>query len=76
MTRRSIVLQRLLAAARSIDSSGDPGLRHSYGSYLDAAGIAETRQRRYMGHSLGDVTERYRHQFDGQLAKDAKLLDR
>jgi len=51
-------------------------LRHSYASYLDQAGVPETRQRRYLGHALGDVTERYRHQLDGQLADDAKRLDK
>jgi len=31
-------------------------LRHSYSSYLDAAGISETRADRYMGHSNPSVS--------------------
>jgi integrase len=50
-------------------------LRHSYSSYLDAAGISETRANRYMGHSDPSVQARYRHQLEGQLAEDAARLD-
>jgi integrase len=50
-------------------------LRHSYSSYLDAAGISETRADRYMGHSNPSVQARYRHQLEGQLTEDAKRLD-
>jgi integrase len=50
-------------------------LRHSYSSYLDDAGISETRADRYMGHSNPSVQARYRHQLEGQLADDAKRLD-
>jgi hypothetical protein len=49
--------------------------RHSYSSYLDAAGITETRADRYMGHSNPSVAARYRHQLPGQLAEDAARLD-
>jgi integrase len=49
--------------------------RHSFASYLDAAGISDTRADRYMGHANHSVARRYRHQLDGQLAFDAALLD-
>lgn len=50
-------------------------LRHSYSSYLDAAGVSETRADRYMGHARTDMGDRYRHQLEGQLAEDRKKLD-
>jgi integrase len=49
--------------------------RHSYSSFLDAAGVSETRADRYMGHSIRTVSGRYRHQLDGQLAEDAARLE-
>jgi integrase len=49
--------------------------RHSFSTFLDAAGISETRADRYMGHSNGSVAGRYRHQLAGQLVEDAKTLD-
>jgi integrase len=49
--------------------------RHSFSTYLDAAGISETRAGRYMGHSNSSVANRYRHQLEGQLAEDAARLD-
>lgn len=49
--------------------------RHSYSTYLDAAGISETRADRYMGHSNPTVANRYRHQLEGQLSEDARCLD-
>jgi integrase len=49
--------------------------RHSFSTWLDAAGISETRADRYMGHSDGSVPGRYRHSLPGQLAEDAKRLD-
>jgi integrase len=49
--------------------------RHSYGSYLDAAGVSETRSARYLGHSLTAISDRYRHALPGQLAEDAGKLD-
>jgi hypothetical protein len=49
--------------------------RHSYSTYLDAAGISETRADRYLGHSNPSVANRYRHQLEGQLADDAARLD-
>lgn len=49
--------------------------RHSFSTFLDAAGISETRADRYMGHSNGSVAGRYRHQLAGQLVEDATRLD-
>ena len=49
--------------------------RHSFSTYLDAAGISETRADRYMGHANPSVANRYRHQLAGQLAEDAQRLD-
>jgi integrase len=49
--------------------------RHSFSTFLDAAGVSETRADRYMGHSNGSVAGRYRHQLAGQLVEDAKTLD-
>ena len=48
--------------------------RHSFSTWMDAAGISETRADRYMGHSNPSVQGRYRHQLDGQLADDAAAL--
>jgi integrase len=49
--------------------------RHSFSTWLDAAGISETRADRYMGHSLRGAPGRYRHLLPGQIAKDAKRVD-
>jgi integrase len=65
------------------DEKGKPELarltlheaRHSFSTFLDAAGISETRADRYMGHSNGSVAGRYRHQLPTQLAEDARTLD-
>jgi integrase len=49
--------------------------RHSFSTYLDHAGISETRADRYMGHSAPGVAGRYRHLLPGQLAEDARRVD-
>jgi integrase len=49
--------------------------RHSFSTWLDAAGISETRADRYMGHAAPGVAGRYRHQLPGQIAEDAKRVD-
>jgi integrase len=49
--------------------------RHSFSTFLDHAGVSETRADRYMGHSSGGVAGRYRHLLPGQLAEDSRLLD-
>jgi integrase len=63
-------------AAAELEPIGLHELRHSYSSYLDAAGVSETRADRYMGHSNPSVANRYRHQLEGQLVEDAKRLDK
>jgi integrase len=47
--------------------------RHSYSTWLDAAGVSEERSDRYMGHSRGTIGSRYRH--PTEYAEDAKRLD-
>ena len=47
----------------------------SYSSFLDAAGISETRADRYMGHSIRAVSGRYRHQLQGRLGEDAATIE-
>jgi ArsR family transcriptional regulator len=49
--------------------------RHGFASFLDAAGITETRSDRYLGHARKTTGDRYRHRLRGQLAEDAKALD-
>ncbi|MGZ4391624.1 MAG: tyrosine-type recombinase/integrase [Gaiellaceae bacterium] len=49
--------------------------RHSFSTWLDHAGISETRADRYMGHANPSVQARYRHQLEGQLAEDAARLE-
>jgi integrase len=49
--------------------------RHSFSTWLDHAGISETRADRYMGHANPSVQNRYRHQLEGQLAEDAARLE-
>jgi integrase len=49
--------------------------RHTFSTFLDAAGISETRADRYMGHSNPSVARRYRHQLAGQLVEDADRLE-
>lgn len=49
--------------------------RHSFSTWLDAAGISETRADRYMGHSNKAVARTYRHQLPGQMTEDARIVD-
>jgi integrase len=49
--------------------------RHGFKTFMDAAGVSESRADRYAGHSSSDVGDRYRHQLAGQLRDDALLLD-
>jgi integrase len=49
--------------------------RHSFSTWLDAAGVSPDRADRYLGHSRGTVQGRYRHILDGQLEDDAKRVD-
>jgi integrase len=49
--------------------------RHSFSTFMDHAGISETRADRYMGHARKEVAGRYRHLLPGQLAEDARRVD-
>jgi integrase len=49
--------------------------RHSFSTFMDHAGISETRADRYMGHAAAGVAGRYRHLLPGQLAEDGRRLD-
>jgi integrase len=49
--------------------------RHSFSTWLDHAGVSETRADRYMGHANPSVQARYRHQLEGQLAEDVARLE-
>jgi integrase len=68
-------------ADQADDAWADAGLerytlheaRHSYSTWLDAAGVSEERSDRYMGHSRGSIGSRYRH--PQQYVEDAKRLD-
>ena len=46
--------------------------RHSFSTFMDHAGVSETRADRYMGHSARGVAGRYRHLLPGQIAEDAR----
>jgi integrase len=49
--------------------------RHSFSTYLDHAGVSESRADRLMGHASAGVAGRYRQLLPGQLAEDARRLD-
>jgi integrase len=49
--------------------------RHSFSTFMDHAGVSESRADRYMGHSAKGVAGRYRHLLPGQIAEDAKRVD-
>jgi integrase len=48
--------------------------RHSYSSFLAAAGIPKERRDRYLGHADHTMDGRYTHQLDPQYLDDAKTL--
>jgi integrase len=58
-----------------VDWFGLHEARHSFSTFMDHAGISETRADRYMGHSAPGVASRYRHLLPGQIAKDASRVD-
>lgn len=46
-------------------------LRRTFGNWLEAAQILRSRRKQYLGHSIGDVTERYeRHEVAQHLNAD------
>jgi Phage integrase family len=48
--------------------------RHSYSSFLAAAGIPKERRDRYLGHADHTMDGRYPHQLDAQYLEDATTL--
>jgi integrase len=49
--------------------------RHSFATWMDHAGISSDRADRYMGHSSGSVSGRYRHLLTQQRDEDRRRLD-
>jgi integrase len=49
--------------------------RHTYSSFLAAAGIPRERRDWYRGHADHSMDARYTHALPGQLTADAELLD-
>jgi integrase len=49
--------------------------RHTFSTFMDHAGISETRADRYMGHAAKGTAGRYRHLLPSQVAEDARRLD-
>lgn len=49
--------------------------RHSYSTFLDAAGVSEARADRFMGHSNSSVQARYRHSLPQVLKEDGERLE-
>jgi integrase len=49
--------------------------RHSYVTWLDNAGVSDTRAKRYSGHADGGVHDAYKHLRAAQYAEDASTLD-
>jgi integrase len=72
---RVIAAEEAGAEAVLVEWFGLHEARHSFSTYLDHAGVSETRADRYMGHSAPGVAGRYRHLLPGQLAEDAKRVD-
>jgi hypothetical protein len=68
-------------AARVLEDAGfEPAdfqmheARHSYRTFLAAAGIPRDRRDRYLGHADGSVGGRYEHQLEHQYLDDARTL--
>lgn len=50
-------------------------LRRTFGNWLEQAGILRSRRKQYLGHAVGDVTERYeRHDVTRYLIEDATTV--
>jgi integrase len=61
--------------AAGLERIGLHEARHSFASFLDAAGVSDTRIDRYLGHADHSVRNRYQHSLAGQLVSDARRLD-
>lgn len=50
-------------------------LRRTFGNWMEQAGILRSRRKQYLGHAIGDVTERYeRHEVAQHLLNDGAKL--
>jgi integrase len=58
-----------------VDPIGLHEARHTFASWLSAAGFPKERRQWWLGHADEDVTDEYTHELDGQLAADASRLE-
>jgi integrase len=65
----------LQGRSANVDPIGLHECRHTFSTFLDHAGVSESRADRYMGHSDGTVANRYRHLLSAQLEEDRKRVD-
>lgn len=50
-------------------------LRRTFSNWMEQAGVLRSRRKQYMGHSAGDVTERYeRHEVTAHLIADGEKI--
>jgi integrase len=50
-------------------------LRRTFGNWLEAAQVLRSRRKQYLGHAIGDVTERYeRHEVTQHLLADGEKV--
>ena len=49
--------------------------RHSFATWLDEAGVSNSRANKYAGHSDKSMGELYRHLTVEQITADAEALD-
>jgi len=63
-------------AGRGLDSIGLHDCRHTYASFMIAAGVNAKALSTYMGHSSNTITlDRYGHLMPGSEAEAAGLLE-
>jgi integrase len=63
-------------AVASGDTVQPYDLRRTFATWMEKAQIPRSRRRRYMGHSLGDVTELYEdEEVERYLSEDAAKLE-
>jgi integrase len=65
----------LRGEAGDLEPIGFHECRHTYRSWLNAAGVDPTRADWYLGHANHSVSGRYQHALPGQLAKDGEALN-
>jgi integrase len=65
---------RIARVATGIDCT-PYDLRRTFGNWLEQAGVLRSRRKQYLGHAVGDVTERYeRHDVGRFLVEDAETV--